>query len=439
MESSISEDKSEKSENKALVEFRKDIESLFAIANYVPEGARKTLWNFSKFKKKFSKNDERKINNKDIPDILIQNSNNFEFFNEPYHDETFLTCLDLLFYNDLGWMAEEICKKMDEKKIELPDMTQAFLEIYQGKELNLEPEECSFIFIEVAYRIANQAGNFPMVENLYTLLSEEKTTLKEKVDDFREKHKETYSKALNYIHEPYWGYNIVEIRAYAQRMMEKMAPFFVKGKYKISENGKLFNLITTEWEAFKVRKVPFGYVFPNLYLQEKLKDSKRLGVPRLFIIPKSKTIHFKFKMPIGYQNHIMGVSDTGNNTLEVLTDDFEVYQEYIDGKGVPGSYSFAIYGHRDIGPLKVQSVRSKKDDKEYLVDTKERKNFFVPFFSPFENDYYDYKNLGEEIKNRNEYARWKEMHQKIVYEAKIINFYEGEGIVDITLEQEDKD
>jgi hypothetical protein len=198
-----------------------------------------------------------------------------------------------------------------------------------------------------------------------------------------------------------------------------------------SSNGKITNIIVpcgNGIELIKTRKVDFGYVLPNLYLKERLandNDTKR-SVARIFLKPKSETVKFKFKMP--YAPPFFALSekelchgDGSENPLEVMTQDFDVYQEWIEGSDQPGNKIFGDLGHRDNGP--VQIIRSNKDEKQYLVDTKEKKNFFAPHFSPY-NDYFLYTSLNEQfgINDNEDYETWKKTCRTHIYDVKSLHF-----------------
>src|SRR5271169_2938608 len=73
------------------------------------------------------------------------------------------------------------------------------------------------------YRIANTSQNFDKVEKLF-----ETNGIKEKQNGLKEKSKNTlYSDDMGYIHEPFWSYNIVQLRDYGKRIIEKIRPYFI--------------------------------------------------------------------------------------------------------------------------------------------------------------------------------------------------------------------
>ncbi len=73
----------------------------------------------------------------------------------------------------------------------------------------------------------------------------------------------------------------------------------------------------------------------------------------------------------------------GLNPVQVISEDFDVYQEYISGQGTIGDRSFASYGHADFNATQI--IKSEKDGKKYLIDTKETKSFFPKFETPFDD------------------------------------------------------
>lgn len=122
---------------------------------------------------------------------------------------------------------------------------------------------------------------------------------------------------------------------------------------------------------FVLEKVhEFGRILPLLYLKDILDRQKCAdkAVPRLFIIPNaSKTVSFEFFMPYLDQEQTTMRMDVANNLLQVTSDSFTIYQEYIDGEYIIGDKSFACYGHCDFNAKQI--VKSSKDEKKYLAIT----------------------------------------------------------------------
>lgn len=358
------------------------------------------------------------------------------------------TYLEILFRENLGWMAKEICVKINETKEQLPEKYEVLLKISQGDNLENDFHIYSTDFINLAYKVANNAKNINMVNKLFL-----HSDVKEKAENLKISNPLIY---LNYIHEPYWSYNLIQLHEYGGRIIEKIKPYFVnKDRVKTKETGRYFCDFMEEWvvreetyvcsdkESITVREVPFGYVLPNLYLKERvdMENDKFRAVTRIFVVPKNDSVKFTFRMP--YTNHlckgknVFDCINTGNNAMQVLSEDFVVYQEWIDGSGYRGNREFESWGHRDFD--KVQIIKSNKDKKSYLVDTKEKKNFFAPCFSPFCYDY-DYTLLEYHIKagitDNDTYSSWKKASQAVVYDAKNLHFDPRVIFVDVTVQLE---
>lgn len=192
-----------------------------------------------------------------------------------------------------------------------------------------------------------------------------------------------------------------------------------------------------------VREVPFGYVFPNIFLKRqllKLNDPHR-AVPEIFIVrrdPKKTTANFIFKLPASSTGeqaglfYIEGLNDVGSNVLSVDSNDFVIYQEYVEGNGVRNDHTFDSLGHADFNA--VQIIRSNIDGKKYLIDTKMEKDFFLPIFYPFVNNFCEgCKDLSFCKKGYGDNFD-KKHAQKIAMTSKSINFDLRKKIIPITVE-----
>lgn len=116
------------------------------------------------------------------------------------------------------------------------------------------------------------------------------------------------------------------------------------------------------------------------------ENDQTRAVPRIFLVPKKANVKFTFKMPYAQDADMMDLKklkygDSGDNPLQIYSEDFIVFQEFIPGSGHIGDQSFMKLGHRDRNA--VQIIKSIKDGKEYLIDTKEMKNFFSSIFFTF--------------------------------------------------------
>jgi hypothetical protein len=315
--------------------------------------------------------------------------------------------LEELFYVNLGTIANQICDHFS-KSEKLPQDIEILRQIYHGHHLQIHKGQFPEDFLKIAYRVANQANNYAMVEELYILAG-----IKELENKIKEMSPETFSVELNYIHEPYWSYNIAQLKHYAQRIIEKFRPHIISPDQILKEEKSTF-ITTHDGKKTRVRKIEgqFGRILPNLHLGQVLEHNPVLGVPKIFLLPRNlnKGLDLIFHMPyISFFPNMelkdMGpADDPGFNAIQVLCDDFEIFQEYIEGQGVPGDTSFAGLGHLDFNATQVVQTSS---GKKYLIDTKESKNFFVPFLSPSPKD-----RNGKKVSK----------HREVVFDAKSLNF-----------------
>lgn len=338
-------------------------------------------------------------------------------FIEQIDSKDLFIILDNLFYNNLSTIAERIYNEIKrEEKIDFPPKYDLLLKICKGENIDLTDYSESKDFLQLAYRVANDSGNIPMVEKLYTISGAE-----EKSKQLKKGNPETYSPQTNYIHEPYWSYNLVQLQEYGHRIIEKIKPYFIDESSIEPKNNKVGNRLLFEVTSGKdkilTRKVFFGYVLPNLHLKDKLKDSKDYGVARLFVVPKEKIIKFTFKMPYYSHTDNRVTTSVNSNPLEVLSESFDIYQEVIEGEGLIGDKDFQSYGHRDFNGYQ---VIQDKGGKKYLTDTKEQKNFFLPFWDPTKANF-----TGNDIKQ-----------QGIVKEVKSLNFDPRVKLININVNLE---
>ena len=348
------------------------------------------------------------------------------FLQKDREDPEAHTPLEELYYDNLGHIAEQICNHFS-KTTELPPEILLLRQIYHGQTVKITKDTYSEDFLKVAYRVANQVNNYPMVKELYLLSGVQKV-----LDQFKESSPAILSSEFNYIHEPYWIYNIVELKAYGARIIEKLRPYFISLE-QVNETGK-DTFITSQGEKIYVRKVDFGYVLPNFYLKKRLAHTNNFGVPRIFILPKDEmtNVTITFNMLYSkYKKHHIEVEDKGNNPLQVFCNDFEIYQEYIEGTGIVMDRSFSSVGHLDFNAVQ---VITSKFGKKYLVDTKEQKNFFMPYLFPL-SDFdqsdvyltgiikaYGEKKMSQEKNIGEIFEKWKWSQQIIIFKVKSLNF-----------------
>jgi hypothetical protein len=82
--------------------------------------------------------------------------------------------------------------------------------------------------------------------------------------------------------------------------------------------------------------------------------------------------------------------------------------------------------------FKVSKTVNLNDTWEDKVDTKEEKNFFIPFLSPFSSEYlYLPKECG--INDSNTCEKWSEKNRNIVYESKGMHFDPRIIFIDVTV------
>lgn len=330
------------------------------------------------------------------------------------------TYLEKLFEVNLGYMAANICSKIIETKEELPEKYNTLLQIHQGQSVENDFSSFPIDFIRLAYKVANNSQNRAMVNRLYPFAD-----VAEKAEVLKQSHPIIYQ---DYIHEAYWSYNLEQLHDYGCRIIEKLRPTFIGPEDIRKENNAMII------QGLPVRRASFGYVMPNLYLRKKLGNSNLRSVAKIFLLPKGDTVAFTFKMPYVEGEDKMDTKKfkydaLDDNPLQVLSKDFAVYQEWIEGIAFPESHKFEDLGHRDYNTKAIQIIFNKEDCKHYLIDTKEKKNFFAPFVSPYMVNYKKYSALSEEysalfqeIKSSNAFELWQADSQEVAFDAKSLHF-----------------
>ncbi len=231
------------------------------------------------------------------------------------------------------------------------------------------------------------------------------------------------SSDLTQVYEPYWRYNEKGLRDYAKQILKQISPYIIQAS-DIDQNT-LF--VSHEGENISVRKVnEFGRVLPLLHLKEVLKQTHatHLAVPRIFLLPKDPgTISFSFGLPYHEEESGAFHCSAGDNSLYIESQSFAIYQECIEGNGYAGNTDFMHYGHYDLN--RIQIIRSKKDSKNYLIDTKDSKNFFIPTLNPFDDiahTYWHYK-IGRYLpQDQDSFKPWQRKQRMIMILEKCFNY-----------------
>jgi hypothetical protein len=231
------------------------------------------------------------------------------------------------------------------------------------------------------------------------------------------------------IHEPYWEKNQQSLKDYAKKIIKTISPYVItegdldRANKQVRSNG----------EYIKVRSVDeFGRVLPNIFLRQvlaKVGDEKR-AVPKIFLLPKKDAnIAFEFLLP-----HRTMSCNSGFNCIQVLSNSFEIFQEYIEGEGLVGDQSFYPYAHFDFNAKQI--IDNKIDGKKYLIDTKEGKNFFLPQFSPYQESYLAYwlLKIGREIpQDASALNVWRDQQRSFMINRAEENFPAHEKSIEIDL------
>jgi hypothetical protein len=232
---------------------------------------------------------------------------------------------------------------------------------------------------------------------------------------------------LTYIHEPYWRYSPDQLHEYGRRIIQKISTCFVDPVAIQKDSVRKSYSVLHKGKPVTVRRVTeFGRVLPLMYLQEVLSHQKsaHLAVPKLFIMrDPSKPISFTFHMPHLKEGYSRMAIDCSNNILQIDSDSFEIYQEYIEGSGTVGDKSFSPYGHCDFNAKQV--FESAIDGKKYLIDTKESKNFFSPATNPIAGSIFSYWHVksGRHLpQDEASFSSWQLKQQAIMLIEKGFNY-----------------
>lgn len=369
----------------------------------------------------------------DIANILIKKQNeettdNFNAIGEMGYDP-----IELLFLNDQSEIAIKIISNIDKNFLKKEWL---ILKLIVEGRTDINTEELDKKFLLTLYKVANNSNNMEMVKKLHDISGAHEMQNRLKVGN-----PIIFSDEANYIYKPFWSFNIFQLQAYASEMIEEMKPLFIS-ENEIKKSDEAFYIKNKEGQRKYVRKVPFGYVFPNIFLKHQLLElnDPHRAVPEIFIVrrdPKKTTANFIFKLPASSTGeqaglfYIDGINDVGSNVLSVDSNDFVIYQEYVEGDGHPKDQEFASLGHADFNA--VQIIKSGK--KSYLVDTKRQKNFFDPMFFPtadkeFCDIFTDLPFCKKGYGNNFD----KKHAQKIVMTSKSINFDLRKKFFSVTLE-----
>lgn len=270
------------------------------------------------------------------------------------------------------------------------------------------------------YCAANLDNDFDKVRRLFV-----PSGRKQKQEELRHLSSKTlYSEEMSYIHEPFWSYNIDQLRDYGKRLIARISPCFIDESAVNTEKGEI---TVSPDNVIKYRKIhEFGRVLPLLFVKNQLEkeNSKSKAVPRLFIVPKhDKDITFDFFMPFLKSGHRHMTISSASNPLRVESDDFDIYQEYIEGEGIVGDHSFIDYGHTDLNAKQI--ITSKHNGKKYLIDTKESKNFFIPPLNPFPDSFSSYwkMKVGRLLpQDKMNFQKWQKQEQRKMLQAKALHY-----------------
>jgi len=280
--------------------------------------------------------------------------------------------------------------------VNLLPLMQRALSIYHGKTVDLVPEEMGMH--KLFYRIANQAQN----ENMVQKLENESPTIKqarEMIKTFLKKNTDLSAEDRNFVFEPFWSYNAIEFREYADKIYKQLSAHFIRPDqlkemdgipYLTLEDGEIIRLFRKDDHV--------GRVLGRDYLAEKLSTSYKdsnLAVPRKFILPKEGQSTIKFTLPYQKGSNDLYV-DPGTRTDNPMSIDMEgsqIYAEYIPDseQGAVDANSKAIragaatMGLTDWGGK--NAIISKNDGKIYLIDTDTDKNFIPSYFKPDDSSF----------------------------------------------------
>ncbi len=247
-----------------------------------------------------------------------------------------------------------------------------------------------------------------------------------------------HSSDLTQVYEPYWRYGEKKLRDYAEKLLKRISPCIIqdsnldKNAYTVSHKG----------ENIPIRKVKeFGRVLPLLHLRETLKQTNatRIAVPRIFLVRKDQNpITFTFGLPYRDATSRAFHRSIGDNPICMDSQSFDIYQEYIEGKEQRGSTAFFYYGHYDVGN-NIQIIRSQEHSIDYLIDTKDSKNFFIPIVNAYNfpklvHTYWLYK-IGRYLpQDQESFQKWQQKQRNLALLEKCFNYDIHQKTVNIQLE-----
>lgn len=169
-------------------------------------------------------------------------------------------------------------------------------------------------------------------------------------------------------------------------------------------------------------------------IAEFVSDLKKLN-NALFCAKHRFTSQQKARMLIRFllPHHTMSCN-SGFSCIQVLSNSFAIFQEYIEGEGYVGDQSFFPYAHFDFNAKQI--ITNKHDGKKYLIDTKEGKNFFLPQFSPYQESYLAYwlLKIGREIpQDAKALNVWRDKQRSLMIYRAEKNFPAREKSIEIDL------
>lgn len=235
-------------------------------------------------------------------------------------------------------------------------------------------------------------------------------------------------KRESYIHEPYWRYGPQELEQYALRFLGGLRPHVVDGACVDMETMR----VQTPNGPVSVRKVDqFDRVAPLLVLTGLLKNSPTHGVPRFFLVPKAGDVTLTFHMPFVREGQNELHMDGAFNPVHITSDSFDIYQEYVQGTGLVGDRSFALFGHSDFNACQI--IQSA-DGRKYLIDTKATKNFFCPALSPFATrTAYWHFHTGRALPTGRAFLSWQERARQEMLAQKTVHYPAEQTSVTLSL------
>jgi hypothetical protein len=302
----------------------------------------------------------------------------------------------------------------------LPWHTAEFLRAYNGEVFKTKDLVGTHRYR--LYRVANQAGNFPLVKKLYEENRSFRNHPQEYLENWQQDKRVVNQSKDSYFYPPLWAYNIVQLRDYARQAIEKLQPYVINA---------------SDLEPVEGRPGLFNYSYQNKKIVLMKKDrspivGRVLGALHLKEVGSSYNVPLKFLVPPpgGLENakvvfSIPELSDGGRHQDPMYTWGFitnrglasfvsrnavgmeipgtELFVEHIEGQHVMGTPDYTN-GFVD---AKTNVIRRESDGKLFIIDTGDDKNFMVP--------------VGDSFK---------------AYEAKILHFAPQIGTVTIDLAQD---